>query len=62
MATSSPKHLGKLQMYWLGPYVINSITMGGVIQLQPLDGVMLPKLVNGSRLKPYRMGPMLRDA
>ena len=51
------KHPDKLQMHWLGPYLINSITSGGVVQLQQLDGAMLPKLVNGSRLKPYRIGP-----
>ena len=49
-------------MHWLGPYLINSITSGGVVQLQQLDGAMLPNLVNGSRLKPYRMGPESRDA
>ena len=48
------KHLGKLQMHWLGPYLVNSITFGGAVQIQQLDGAMLPNLVNGSRLKPYR--------
>ena len=56
------KHPGKLQMHWLGPYVINSITTGGTVQLQQLDGVMLHKLVNGSRLKPYKTGLVLRNA
>ena len=51
------KHLGKLQMHWLGPYLIHSITSVGAVQLQQLDGMVLPKLVNGSHLKPYRMGP-----
>ena len=27
------KHLGKLQMHWLGPYLINLITSGGAVQL-----------------------------
>ena len=27
------KHLAKLQMHWLGPYLINSITSRGVVQL-----------------------------
>ena len=53
------KHLGKLQMHWLGPYLFQSITYGSVVQLQQLDGTMLSKLINGSRLKPYRMGPMM---
>ena len=56
------KHLGKLQMHWLGPYLINSITSGGAVQLQQLDGAMLPNLVNGSRLNPYRTGLGPRDA
>ena len=46
------KHPGKLQMHWLGLYVINSITVGGVVQLQQLHGVMFPKPVNGSRINP----------
>ena len=40
------KHPGKLQMHWLGPYLVNSITSGGAVQLQQLDGVVLPKIVN----------------
>ena len=55
-------HPGKLHMHWLGPYLVNSITSGGAIQLQQLDGAMMPKLVNGSRMNPYRMGPEPHDA
>ena len=51
------KHPGKLQMHWLGPYLVHLINSGGAVQLQQLDGVVLPKLVNVSRLKPYRIGP-----
>ena len=56
------KHLGKLQMYWLGPYVVQSITFGGIVQLQQLDGAMFPKLINGSHLKPYRIGLMVHTS
>ena len=28
------KHLGKLQMHWLGSYFVHSINSGGAIQLQ----------------------------
>ena len=28
------KHPGKLQMHWLGLYLVNSINPGGVVQLQ----------------------------
>ena len=56
------KHLGKLQMHWLGPYLVNSITSGGEVQLHQLDGAVLPKLVNDSRLKPYRTEKEPRNA
>ena len=50
------KHPNKLQMHWLGPYLVQSITSGGAVQLQQLDGVMLLKLINKSHLNPYRIG------
>ena len=56
------KHPGKLQMHWLGPFLIFSITSGGAVQLQQLDGVVLLTLVNGSLLNPYKMGLGLRNA
>ena len=56
------KHPGKLQMHWLGPYVINFITDRGAVHLQQLNGVMFPKLLNGRWLNPYREGPVRRDA
>ena len=49
------KHLSKLQMHWLGPYLVHSITSGGAGQLQQLDGVVLSMRVNRSHLKSYRM-------
>ena len=49
------KHPGKLQMHWLGLYLVHSITSGGAVQLQQLDGKVLTTLVNGSRLNPYRL-------
>ena len=55
-------HPGKLQIHWLGSYLIHSITSIGVVQLQQLDGVVLPTLVNGSHLNPYRIGPKLHTA
>ena len=48
------KHPGKLQMRWLGPYIFHVINNGGAVQLHHLDGAMLPKLVNGIQLNPYR--------
>ena len=35
------KHPGKLQTHWLGLYLIHSITSGGAIQLQQLDGTVV---------------------
>ena len=56
------KHPSRLQMHWLVPYLINTITSGSVVQLQQLDGAILPNLVNAGRLNPYRMGPEPCDA
>ena len=56
------KHPGKLQMHWLGPYLVNSITSRGAVQLKQLDGEVLPNLMNGSQLKPYRTGLELHNA
>jgi hypothetical protein len=41
-------------MHWLGPYEIKSITDGGVLQLQDLEGKEIQGLVNGSQPKLYR--------
>ena len=49
------KHPSKLQMNWLGPYLVQSITSGGAIQLQQLDGAMFLKLIKEIHLKPYRI-------
>ena len=35
------KYPGKLQMHWLGLYLVHSITSGGAVQLQQLDGDVL---------------------
>ena len=56
------KHPGKLHMHWLVPYLIHSITFGGTVQLQQLDGAVLSMLVNWSHLNPYRMGSKMRAA
>ena len=53
------KHPGKLQMHWLGPYLVQSITFRDAIKLQQLDGAMFSKLINGNRLKPYRTRLMM---
>jgi hypothetical protein len=48
------QHPGKFKMHWLGPYQVEAITNGGVVQLKDLAGKNLRGLVNGSRLKLYQ--------
>ena len=45
---------GKFCMHWLGPYRVWHVTEGGVASLVKLDGTMLPTMIKGSRLKPYK--------
>ena len=47
------KFPGKFKTHWLGPYQIQQVTEGGVVQLSTLDGELLPTWINGSRLKLY---------
>ena len=47
------KFPGKFKTHWLGPYQIQQVTEGGVVQLSKLNGELVPTLINGSRLKPY---------
>ena len=49
-------------MDWLGSYLVNYISFGGVVQVQQLDREILPNLVNGSQLNPHRIGPKPRGA
>ena len=56
------KHPSKLQMHWLGLYVINFITKGGAVQSQQLYEAMLPNFMHANRLNPYWTGPVLCDA
>ena len=47
------KFLGKFKTHWLGPYQVQQVTKGGVVQLSKLNRELLPTLINGSRLKLY---------
>ena len=47
------KFPGKFKTHWLGPYQIQQVTEGGAAQLSQLNGELLLKLINGSRLKIY---------
>ena len=47
------KHLGKLKMHWLGPYVVAHITEVGAVKLDKIDGTSVAGMINDSRLKPY---------
>ena len=48
----------KFKTHWKGPYIVQKVTDGGVVQLAKLNGEPLPSMVNGSRLKKYRDGPV----
>jgi hypothetical protein len=41
-------------MHWLGPYQVEAIINGGVVQLKYLAGNNLRGLVNDNRLKLYQ--------
>lgn len=45
------QHLGKLQMYWMGPYTIHHVTDARVVQLKNLEGTLREGFINGSKLK-----------
>jgi hypothetical protein len=42
------KHPGKLQMHWLGPFIVAEIHESGVVRLTQLDGILHPGWVNGT--------------
>ena len=46
------KHLGMLQMHWLGSYLVADITDSRTVQLVQLYGILRPGWVNGALLKP----------
>ena len=39
------KFPGKFKTHWLGPYQIQQVTEGGVVQLSQLNGELLPHMV-----------------
>ena len=47
------KFLGKFKTHWLRPYQIQQVREGGVVQINKLNGEIVPTLINGSRLKIY---------
>jgi hypothetical protein len=47
------KHPGKLQMHWLGPFIVAEIHEYGAVRLAQLNGILYPSWVNGACLKPY---------
>ena len=44
--------------HWEGPYIVQKVTDGSVVQLAKLNGEIFPSMVNGSRLKKYRDEPV----
>ena len=51
------KFTGKFKTHWKGPYIVQKVTDGGVVQLAKLNGEILLSMVNGIRLKKYRERP-----
>ena len=47
------KFPGKLQIHWLGPYIIDEIHSNGSAQLKDFEGTKIPTRINGYRLKLY---------
>lgn len=47
------KHLGMLQMHWLGYFFIMEKRESRAINLTQLDGALFPSWVNDGCLKPY---------
>lgn len=43
----------KLQMHWLGSFIVMEVRESGAIKLVQLDGVLLPGGANGACLKPF---------
>jgi hypothetical protein len=51
------KIMGKLKMWWLGPFRVLTTFPNGSIQLTTLDGDTLPTCINGDGLKFTRPKP-----
>jgi hypothetical protein len=47
------KHPGKLQMHWLGLFIVAEICEYGAVRLAQLNGILYLGWVNGACLKPY---------
>jgi hypothetical protein len=46
-------HPKKLQMHWLGPFIVVEIQDFGAVKLAQIDGILHLGWVNGARLNPY---------
>ena len=55
------KFPGKFKTHWKEPYIVQKVTDGGAVQLAKLNEEIFPSMVNGSRLKKYRDGPIPPD-
>jgi hypothetical protein len=47
------KNLGKLQMHWLEPLIVEEIRDSGAIRITQIDGILCQEWVNGTRMKSY---------
>jgi hypothetical protein len=47
------KNMEKIQMHWLGPFIVEKIHESGAVKLVQLDGVLGHGWVNGTHRNPY---------
>jgi hypothetical protein len=47
------KHQGKLQMHWIGPFIVVENRESGALKLEQLNVILRLGWVNGARLNPY---------
>ena len=58
---ASQLHKKKLKLRGEGPYVVSEITKTGACRIRTLEGLDIPRFMNGSKLKRY-YGPLTLEA
>ena len=57
----APKHPGKVNLRWLGPYILKEEVAPGTFKLKNLNRSINASTVNGHRLKPYYSVPISKE-
>ena len=50
--SNASKHLGKLKLSWMKPYILNEEVAPGAFKLKNLDDSINANTINGHRLRP----------